>query len=577
MVFDINGNIIGDVPGNPQNVYISDIKAEHQSYTDDDLLSAAIIDAQSIGPTAKIIWDGTDIAFSGSVSHEIKGFGGIDFNNSRIIMPNYDGGTILNIVPDSAEDLTVDADDIYGSYTTDSRLFAKVFGVNDNQVGNADMCLGDRAGSFTSTIYCSPTILTTPTGYYETGELFLVPEDGTVTCYNVHDYPAITLEVSNATIVTNSAANMTRFIHCNRSNVHIHNFKFIGRSAVTTYHPGVMSFHQCCSVEIDHFSGVNPIQEALTSGYVIGLFQVSFVHVHDVYVGDNLSWGAVGSNHLTNTTFERCYLNRWDCHYAQYGVNVVRDCNLNKIQYGIGRGMLLFENCNITETRESESVVAPISLRSDCPGAYDGDIVVRNCVFATVSQPANLIVIWQDSCYYAIPENSKVTVVPKRRRTIERCLLIDGCKSIFEAGSRITADQARYADIEYVIKDSTYSCSDVVVGVYDSNQTLGAIIIDGCRSRQQCYIAKDVQNAIIKCMNTNFENKTVHVVKNINEISVVQCRLNSVASDQTSSYLMLLGCRLYGSQAFTNFNNYSAYGNCAGSKSDTPAININVS
>lgn len=579
MVYDINGTVIGDT-SDIQTSYVSitEVKTAHPSYNDDELLDAAITLAKAKGITTKIVWDGTDIRFSGTVEHILNGFAGIDFNNSKIIMPNHDNGTILHIVPDASEDINVDASEIYKEYTTDSRLYGKVFALNDNESGNADMCLGDRTGSiFSSTIYCSPVIMSTITGHYMTGDLFLVPESGDVSCYNVHDYPVITFEITNATIVTYDGAVMTRLLLCGRSNTHIHNIKLLGRSGITSYHAGVISIKQCCGVEIDHISGTNPVQQSLTSGYAIGLFAVSFAYLHDCYIGDELSWGAVGCNHLTNTIFERCHLNRWDCHYAQYGFNTVRDCVLNKIQYGLGNGTLLVENCTIIEARTSESIVAPIELRSDCPAAYDGNITIKGCSFYSVSQPANKIIIWQDACYYAVPENSKVTGSPKKRRIIENCKLIDGCKSIFKAGSRVTVDQPRYNEMEYIIKDTTFNCSDTIIDAYDNAQAIGAIIIEGCRSTAQSYITNLISSAMVKCINSNFENKTIRVRKNTSEVSVVQCRINSIVSDETSSYLMMLGCRLYGTQSFSNFNNYSAYGNVAGSKANTPAINVNVS
>ena len=572
-IYTYNGNEVGTLS---ETIYIEDLKKANPLSNDDQLLDIAIEKAKANGITSIIKWDGTDIHFNGSATHVLKGFGGIDFCNSKIYMPNYDIGIILSIEPDETEDITVSASDILKTNTTYFGLKNKVFKINNNQAGNEDMCLGDRAGSFESIIYYTPTVKTTPTGYYMTGDLYLVPSSGDVICYNVHEYPNVTFEICNAKVVSNSNSNMSLLISCKRSNTHIHNIQLEGRSGITSYHHGVMRLDGCCGIEIDHISGVNPVQEELTSGYAIGLYSVSFAYIHDCYIGDDLSWGVVGSNHLTNTVFERCHLNRWDCHYAQYGYNVVRECVLNHIQYGIGSGTLKFENCTIIENRTSDSVVTPISLRSDTPGVYDGNIIVSGCTFISVSQPASGIILWLDANYYEIPANSKVTGAPKKKRIIERCNVPSGCKSIFKVGSRIANDQNRYANIEYVIKDMDYNCSDVVVDAYDSNQVIGAIAIEGCRSEAQCYITNLISNAIVRLLDTNFENKTIHLRKNINEISVNQCRFNSVLSDEISSFLMITGCRLYGSQDFSKFSNYSAYGNVASSRADTPALNTHV-
>ena len=103
-IYNVNGNSIS---ASVDAVYVADVKTDYPSYNDDQLLDISIKLAETKGPTAKIIWDGTDIHFSGEITHVCKGFGGIDFNNSKVYMPNYDGGTIIQIVPDSSSEVTV--------------------------------------------------------------------------------------------------------------------------------------------------------------------------------------------------------------------------------------------------------------------------------------------------------------------------------------------------------------------------------------------------------------------------------------------------------------------------------------
>ena len=565
---------------NKNYVIIAALKTIYPSYTDDQLLEEAIGLAKEKGGSTVIIWDGTDIYFSGTTEHELSGFGGIDFNGSVIHMPDHDTGCILNIVPDSTNDVTVPYTDLTAYATTNAGLKGKIFKLNDIQSGNASMCLGDRTGTGFSgvTLYSSPTVYTTPDGFFATGALYVAPASGTVTCHNVHDYPNITFEICNAHVASNAGDKMTTFIRCSRSNVHIHHISLSGQSNITSYHEGIMAISGCYDVEIDHITGENPVKLSLTSGYVIGLFSVSKAYVHDINTGHGAvdSWGSIGSNHLTNTVFERCNINRWDCHYAQYGINVVRDCVLNEIKYGIGYGELLFENCTIIEKRTSNSMIYMIQQRSDCVGVFDGDIIVRGCIFQVSYQPASLTGIWTDAHYWQKTNNSSLDFSNiKRCRRIEKCIFPNDVNEIFFVGSRNSDDQGMYANMKYSICDSRISCSGVVMNGYDSNQQVDAIEITGCRNTIQCYITNLIQKCRIDISNTNMEGKTVKVRKNERQIRVQQSILKSVESDEYSNVLIVNGCVFYdASQPLGNFPNYSMYGNTQTSKANTAGLNM---
>lgn len=468
-LYDVSGNLVS---ASADAVYIAAIKADHPSYTDDELLAAAITAAKSIGPTAIIIWDGTDIHFSGETTHVCKGFGGIDFNNSKVYMPNYEGGTIIQIEPDSAEDITVAASAILGTYTTSNSLKGKVFQLNDNYEGNAGMCLGYRmpkADFGNKVMYYSPLVKATPDGYYTTGELFLTSSSGNVTCYNVHDFPSVTFEIGNANVVSYASSNMSLFIFCKRSNTHIHDISCSGRSMVNTFHSGVFRVDSCSDVEIDHIYGVNPVQKSLTSGYVFSLNRVSFAYVHDISVGDSTGWGAIGCGNLTNTVWERCYTDRWDCHYIQCGYNIVRDCTINHCLYGIGNGSIVFENCTILL---NSSVKGFIELREDVVGVFDGDIIIRNCDFLPGAQSASNLILLQDGCSYAKQSNSAVSGAPKKRRFVSKCRIPDALKYVFQTSTATTADQPMFANLTYAIEDTVVGSGTTKIHPLGSGQTV---------------------------------------------------------------------------------------------------------
>lgn len=560
-VYDIRGNLAADIGGT--YISIASIKSAHPTYNDDALIDEAITQAQSSVKTAKILWDGTDVHFTGSITHECKGFGGIDFNGSKIYMPNYDGGIILSVVPDESDDIEVDAEDINETLTTDARLFGKVFRINTAVSGNSDMCLGNRIYSgVPQVIYSAPTIMTMPDGYYTTGNLHLVPETGIVNCYNVHDYPAETFEICNGTIITNAGSDMSEFLACTRSNAHVHNFILSGTSAITVYHNGIFYFGGCCDIEVDHIWGINPVLENLTSGYAIMLSGVSCAHIHDISVGDSTKWGSIGCNFLVHSVFERCKLNRWDCHFAQYGYNVIRDCNLGRLCYGgAGSGTILIENCVFIGNSANNAWF--IKSREDCVGVSEGNIIAKNCVFrCSATTPANTV-LWEEFIKVAQPSNSALTAPNNGKRIIENCQIPNNIKNVFKIGADESAEKAFFSNVSYAVKGTDISCANTVVASKSGDINTG-LSLDGCKVNQ-CYITKEIYSAIIKINGCNFGANNIHVQKNTSVIHISNSEMDSINADSASSELTVTGSKFYGTQSLTRFTAYALSGNIASS------------
>lgn len=543
-VYDFYGNVIEEANA----VHIDALKIKYPSYTDDQLLAAAITLAKEQGKSTKIIWDGEPIYFTGQTTHVCSGFGGIDFNGSKIYMPNYDEGIILSIEPDESSDMEVSASDIEKDYTTSNALKGKIFKMNQTKDGNPDMCLGYRYGDSGGVVlYSSPLVVVSNDGRYETGELYLTPETGTVICYNVHEFPNVTFEVCNATVITHESENMSVFVQCTRSNTHVHNFRLEQQSTTTEFHWGIFVFVGCYSIEVDHISGISPFLKNLTSGYTLGLRSVSGAHVHDVNVGDSTSWGMMGTRSIANTVFERCYLNRWDCHFVQFGFNVIRDCVLNNVRYGLGNGSILIENCTIIQAESSASVVDMIFLRSDCPGVYDGDIIIRGCTFIAGAQDASLINILHDGSRQPKPANSVVSGAPKKRRIIENCQLPEGVYSIVKTGTATAADMSMYENLTYIIKACDISCVNAVLFAPTSGLNIKELDIEHC-SVGSGYMVKTLA-CELKVSNSNIVN---------------------ISSDTTLPKVTATGNTFSGSQSVSNFTAYAFAGNIA---SDMSSVN----
>lgn len=529
-------------------VDIASIKNRYPTYTDDQILDVAISEAKSIGSSAVIVWDGKAIRFSGQVTHECKGFGGIDFNGSKIYMPDYDGGEILSVVPDSAEDIVVSASSIKSYYTTSNDLKGKIFKINQTKNGNADMCLGYRySDSSEATLYSSPLVVASLDGIYESGDLYLTPETGMVNCYNVHEYPSNRFEISNGIVVSNASANMSILVMCMRSNTHVHNFKLEGQSATTAFHWGIFVFLACYDIEVSHISGKSPIMSALTSGYTLGFRSVTNLHVHDINIGDSTSWGAVGGRSNTNTVFERCYLNRWDCHFVQFGYNVIRDCVLNNVLYGLGNGSITIEDCIFVKTKESEFNPSVIFMREDCPGVYDGTITVRRCKFHEGVQSVSGLVIWWDGCKHPKPSNSRVSGSPKQKRIIDNCQFPDGFKGIIQTGTETSADMPMFAELSYDISNCYISCNDSVISGAASGQSVKSVSIDGCR------ISNGSTVKTLTC-----------------DLNVSNSYLVTISSNVSLPSVIATGNKFFGTQTVSGFAKYAFSGNVA---SDMASVN----
>lgn len=534
-VYDFYGNVIEEASA----VHIDTLKIKYPSYTDDQLLAAAITLAKEQGKDTKIIWDGSAIHFSGHTTHVCDGFGGIDFNGSKIYMPDYTGDPILSIIPANAADLTIQASDIYDTYTTAESLKGKIFKINEAKAGHSDMCLGYRYGDSSEvTLYAAPLIKASENGHYETGDLYLVPESGTVTCYNVHKYSAVRFEVCNATVITSPTENATVLVDCWRSNVHVHDFVLEGQSETTEFYWGIFVFTACCDIEVDHISGIAPVKRSYTSGYFLAFRSNSFCYLHDIFVGDSTSWGAIGCRYIAETTFERCYLNRWDCHFAQFGTNVARNCVFNEILYGLGNGNLIFEHCTIIRNVNPVNVVSLVYMRSDCPGVYDGNIIIRDCEFIIGSLPASLIRIWLDNSANAKTANSAVSGSPEKLRLLENCQLPDGIHSVIKTGTTIAADRNMFNNLSYKIKNTNISCMDAVISAESGNE-VKTVEIDGCT----------ISGDTIKSLVCN--------------LKVTDCELANITADVTIPNLVATGNVFSGTQAVSNFTAYALSGNIA--------------
>lgn len=144
---------------------------------------------------------------------------------------------------------------------------------------------------------------------------------------------------------------------------------------------------------------------------------VSFVNCSQTNdINDTKYWGIVGSNFCKNLLYDQCTLSRFDAHQGVANATI-RNSTLGHMGINaIGSGLLLVENSTI----HGRSVV---NLRPDYGSTWQGELVIRNCVFVPADgKPvsANLI-----SGSYSGQHDFGYTCYMPQRITIENLRIDD--------------------------------------------------------------------------------------------------------------------------------------------------------
>ena len=188
-----------------------------------------------------------------------------------------------------------------------------------------------------------------------------------------------------------------RGIGVTRSNVELSGIThaITGEGAEGSPYNGFVHLQDCANVTVrgSLFSGHKPYAKPLDTDTLIGKIENEFslrgtydirldraVNAQFINCGqlndilDRDLWGIMSSNFSKNVTFDGCELSRFDAHMGIYNA-AIKNSTIGC--YGItvtGFGLLLIEN----STLQSGSLV---NLRYDYGSFWDGEIVIRNCVF----------------------------------------------------------------------------------------------------------------------------------------------------------------------------------------------------
>lgn len=102
---------------------------------------------------------------------------------------------------------------------------------------------------------------------------------------------------------------------------------------------------------------------------------VSFINCTQTNdINDRTYWGILGSNYCKNMVYDRCVFSRFDAHMGVANATI-RNSTLGHMGINaIGSGTLLVENSTIRGN-------TLVNLRSDYGSAWQGEFLIRNCVF----------------------------------------------------------------------------------------------------------------------------------------------------------------------------------------------------
>ena len=169
---------------------------------------------------------------------------------------------------------------------------------------------------------------------------------------------------------------------------------------------------------------------------------VSFVNCSQTNdINDNTYWGIMGSNFCKNLVYDGCTLSRFDAHQGVANASI-RNSTLGHMGINaIGSGLLTIENTTV----RGRSFV---NLRPDYGSTWQGELLIRNCVFVPAGgKPVSASII---SGSYSGKHNFGYTCYMPERITIENLRIDDANHPQNYQGPAI------FANFNPQMKDNTY-------------------------------------------------------------------------------------------------------------------------
>ena len=158
-------------------------------------------------------------------------------------------------------------------------------------------------------------------------------------------------------------------------------FIYIGECTNVTIQNTILTGHKTY-----HTIGSAGVQVSMGS-YDISIDQslnVSFVNCSQTNdIDDNKYWGIMGSNYCKNLVLDNCVFSRFDAHMGVANATIRNSTLGHQGINAIGSGTFTVENSTI------RGRWGLINLRTDYGSTWQGELIIRNCVYVPASGSSN--------------------------------------------------------------------------------------------------------------------------------------------------------------------------------------------
>ncbi|MEZ5105806.1 MAG: hypothetical protein R2757_15000 [Draconibacterium sp.] len=207
------------------------------------------------------------------------------------------------------------------------------------------------------------------------------------------DEKLLTITGGHFTTIANKAESKytyySRCISIKRSNVVVDKLehKITGEGDHGAPYGGFINVSECAYVTVKNsiLTGHKTYRTIGSAGVPVSMgtydislnraLNVSFVNCRQTNdINDNTYWGIMGSNYCKNLLFDNCVFSRFDAHMGVANATVRNSVMGHMSINAIGSGVFIVENTTVRGR-------SFINLRSDYGSTWQGEFIIRDCVF----------------------------------------------------------------------------------------------------------------------------------------------------------------------------------------------------
>jgi hypothetical protein len=264
------------------------------------------------------------------------------------------------------------------------------------------------------------------------------------------DETTLTITGGRFTTIANSAESKynyySRGIAIRRSNVLVNGLehRITGEGDYGAPYGGFLNIGDCSYVKVSNtiLTGHKTYQTIGSAGVPVSMgsydisinraLNVSFVNCSQTNdINDNRYWGILGSNYCKNLVYDHCILSRFDAHMGVANATIQNSTLGHQGINAIGSGTFTVENSTIRGRNL-------INLRSDYGSTWQGEFLIRNCVFVPSGGKATSVSLIGGS--YSGQHDFGYTCYMPERITIENLQIDDSNHPADYKGPAIFAD-----------------------------------------------------------------------------------------------------------------------------------------